>query len=106
MSLATKVKTGSGLPAGPGGLLGAAEGLSFLAIVVGLASGARPSGHQLWVHSQCGAHGRWHVFVNNKMTLASIQRCELRADKERRFFFLRRRRILTVGATFFSNGFF
>jgi hypothetical protein len=27
---------GSGLPAGPGGLLGAAEGLSFLAIAVGL----------------------------------------------------------------------
>lgn len=27
---------GSGLPAGPGGLLGAAEGLSFLAILAGL----------------------------------------------------------------------
>ena len=27
---------GSGLPAGPAGLLGAAEGLSFLAIAVGL----------------------------------------------------------------------
>ena len=27
---------GSGLPSGPSGLLGAAEGLSFLAIVVGL----------------------------------------------------------------------
>jgi hypothetical protein len=30
------VLQGSGLPAGPGGLLGAAEGLSFLAIVAGL----------------------------------------------------------------------
>jgi hypothetical protein len=30
------VKTGTGLPAGPSGLLGAAEGLSFLSILVGL----------------------------------------------------------------------
>jgi hypothetical protein len=35
-SLFKKFKTGSGLPAGPGGILGAAEGLSFLAIVAGL----------------------------------------------------------------------
>jgi hypothetical protein len=35
-SLFTKVKQGRGLPAGPGGLLGAAEGLSFLSIVTGL----------------------------------------------------------------------
>jgi len=31
-SVSTKVKTGSGLPAGPGGMLGAAEGLSFLTV--------------------------------------------------------------------------
>lgn len=31
-----KVKTGSGLPAGPGGLLGAAEGLSYLTILGGI----------------------------------------------------------------------
>jgi hypothetical protein len=30
------ISQGSGLPAGPGGLLGAAEGLSFLAILAGL----------------------------------------------------------------------
>ena len=35
-SRATKAKTGSGLKAGPGGLLGLAEGLAFTAIVVGL----------------------------------------------------------------------
>ena len=35
-SLLTKSTTGSGLPAGPGGLLGAAEGLSFLTAVAGL----------------------------------------------------------------------
>lgn len=35
-SLFTKVKTGSGLPAGPAGVLGAAEGLSFLAVLAGL----------------------------------------------------------------------
>jgi hypothetical protein len=35
-TLRTNDIQGSGLPAGPGGLLGAAEGLSFLAIVVGL----------------------------------------------------------------------
>ena len=35
-SLATKAKTGSGLKAGPGGLLGLAEGLAFTAIVVSL----------------------------------------------------------------------
>ena len=35
-SLFTKIKQGRGLPAGPGGLLGAAEGLSFVAIFVGL----------------------------------------------------------------------
>ena len=35
-SLATKAKTGSGLKAGPGGLLGLAEGLAFTAIAVGL----------------------------------------------------------------------
>jgi hypothetical protein len=31
----TKATTGSGLPAGPSGLLGAAEGLSYLALVAG-----------------------------------------------------------------------
>ena len=36
-SLWTKTTTGSGLPAGPIGLLGLAEGLSFLAAAVGLA---------------------------------------------------------------------
>jgi hypothetical protein len=35
-SLVTKIRTGSGLPAGPGGVLGAAEGLSYLSIVAGL----------------------------------------------------------------------
>ena len=35
-SLTKKVQTGSGLPAGKFGLLGAAEGLAFLAIVAGL----------------------------------------------------------------------
>ena len=35
-SVATKVKTGSGLPAGPAGLLGAAEGLSFLTVLGGI----------------------------------------------------------------------
>lgn len=33
---ALQVKTGSGLPSGPGGLLGAAEGLSFLGVTSGL----------------------------------------------------------------------
>ena len=32
-SVSTKVKTGSGLPAGPAGVLGAAEGLSYLALL-------------------------------------------------------------------------
>jgi hypothetical protein len=32
-SLYTKKETGSGLPAGPGGILGAAEGFSYLALV-------------------------------------------------------------------------
>ena len=36
-SLLSKVISGSGLPAGPGGLLGAAEGLSFLTAAAGLA---------------------------------------------------------------------
>lgn len=35
-SLYTKVKTGSGLPVGPSGLLGAAEGFSYLSLVVGI----------------------------------------------------------------------
>ena len=35
-SLITKVKTGSGLPAGPNGLLGASEGVTFLTILGGL----------------------------------------------------------------------
>ena len=35
-SLLSKATSGSGLPAGPGGLLGAAEGLSFLSAVIGL----------------------------------------------------------------------
>ena len=34
--LQTQVKTGSGLPAGPGGILGAAEGLGFLAVLAGV----------------------------------------------------------------------
>ena len=32
-SVYTKVSTGSGLPAGPAGLLGAAEGFSYLALL-------------------------------------------------------------------------
>lgn len=32
----TKVQTGSGLPAGPSGLLGAAEGFSYLALLGGI----------------------------------------------------------------------
>lgn len=32
----TKVQTGSGLPAGPSGLLGAAEGFSYLALLAGI----------------------------------------------------------------------
>lgn len=32
-SIYTKVKTGSGLPAGPSGLLGAVEGISFLTVL-------------------------------------------------------------------------
>lgn len=32
-SIVTKVRTGSGLPAGPFGLLGAAEGLAYLTLV-------------------------------------------------------------------------
>ena len=35
-SLYTKVKTGSGLPAGPSGLLGAIEGTSFLTLLVSI----------------------------------------------------------------------
>lgn len=35
-SLITKAKTGTGLPAGPGGLLGSAEGLSFLSVLGGI----------------------------------------------------------------------
>ena len=34
-SVATKVKTGSGLPAGPSGLLGAVEGVSYLSLLGG-----------------------------------------------------------------------
>jgi hypothetical protein len=34
-SLATKAKTGSGLPPGPGGLLGAVEGVSYLSLLGG-----------------------------------------------------------------------
>jgi hypothetical protein len=35
-SLYSKSQTGSGLPAGPSGLLGAAEGFSFLSLGVGI----------------------------------------------------------------------
>ena len=35
-SITTKLRTGSGLPAGPAGLLGAVEGLSWLSVVAGL----------------------------------------------------------------------
>lgn len=35
-ALLSKVTSGKGLPAGPGGLLGAAEGLSFLTAAAGL----------------------------------------------------------------------
>lgn len=35
-SLYTKKETGSGLPAGPGGVLGAAEGFSYLSLVAGV----------------------------------------------------------------------
>lgn len=34
-SIYTKVSTGKGLPAGPNGLLGAAEGISYLSIIAG-----------------------------------------------------------------------
>ena len=33
-SIYTKVKTGKGLPSGPSGLIGAAEGLSYLTVLV------------------------------------------------------------------------
>jgi len=36
-SLYTKTQTGSGLPAGPAGVLGAAEGFSYLALAAGVA---------------------------------------------------------------------
>lgn len=36
-SLATKARTGSGLPAGPSGLLGAVEGVSFLTLLISIA---------------------------------------------------------------------
>ena len=39
-SLYTKKQTGSGLPAGPGGILGAAEGFSYLSLVGGIAVAA------------------------------------------------------------------
>jgi hypothetical protein len=35
-SLYTKKETGSGLPAGPGGILGAAEGFSYLTLLGGI----------------------------------------------------------------------
>ena len=36
-SSSSKNKKGTGLPPGPGGILGAAEGLSYLALLAGLA---------------------------------------------------------------------
>jgi hypothetical protein len=33
LSIKTKVSTGSGLPPGPGGLVGASEGLSYLSLL-------------------------------------------------------------------------
>ena len=33
LSIKTKVSTGGGLPAGPGGLVGASEGLNYLALL-------------------------------------------------------------------------
>ena len=38
LSIKTKVSTGSGLPAGPGGLVGAAEGVAYLALAAGVGS--------------------------------------------------------------------
>jgi hypothetical protein len=35
-SVFTKSKTGSGLPAGPSGLLGAVEGVSYLSLLAGI----------------------------------------------------------------------
>ncbi|EFN52788.1 hypothetical protein CHLNCDRAFT_26478, partial [Chlorella variabilis] len=35
-SAATKASTGSGLPAGPAGLLGAVEGFSYLSLLAGI----------------------------------------------------------------------
>ncbi len=35
-SAATKASTGSGLPAGPSGLLGAVEGFSYLSLLAGI----------------------------------------------------------------------
>lgn len=34
-SIYTKVSTGTGLPAGPSGLLGAVEGVSYLSLLIG-----------------------------------------------------------------------
>lgn len=39
-SIVTKVRTGSGLPAGPSGLLGAVEGFSYLSLLGGEAPAA------------------------------------------------------------------
>jgi hypothetical protein len=39
-SAVKKAKTGSGLPAGPGGVLGLAEGLAYLLVLAGVGVGA------------------------------------------------------------------
>jgi len=36
LSIKTKVSTGGGLPAGPGGVVGASEGLNYLALLAAL----------------------------------------------------------------------
>jgi hypothetical protein len=38
-----KVQTGSGLPAGPGGIVGAAEGVSYLALLGAIVAAAYSS---------------------------------------------------------------
>jgi hypothetical protein len=45
-SIATKVRTGSGLPAGPSGLLGAVEGISYLSLLGGETHGQQQQQQQ------------------------------------------------------------
>ena len=56
-SIATKATTGSGLPAGPSGLLGAVEGVSYLSLLGG--------------EMQVAAHGVW-CGSNSPLTTARV----------------------------------